>query len=74
MVESRITEPYNAPMPKRLPMKVIPFRIPAALVKRLDRYAARLRQDQPGLHATRADALRMLLTEMLDQKEAGHGR
>ena len=51
-------------------MQVVPFRVPDELVKRLDKYAGRLRREQPGLRATRADALRMLLTEALDQKEA----
>jgi predicted transcriptional regulator len=61
-------------MANRNPMQVVPFRVPDELVKRLDKYAARLRREQPGLRATRADALRMLLTEALDQKEARNGK
>lgn len=61
-------------MPKPTPMAVIPFRLPAALVRRLDRHAARLRQEQPGLRVTRADALRLLLTEALDREEARRGK
>ena len=55
-------------------MQVIPFRLPAALVKRLDQHAERLRWLHPGLEATRADALRLLLTEALDRAEAKHGK
>ena len=58
-------------MPKRAsPMKVIPFRLPADLVKRLDKHAERMQAEQPGLQVTRADALRVLLTEALDRVEA----
>jgi len=56
-------------MEKKAPMKVIPFRLPADLVKRLDRHAERLRREHPGLNPTRADALRMLLVEALAAKE-----
>ncbi len=54
--------------------EVIAFRLPADLVKRLDQHAERLRKQQPGLRATRADALRTLLTEALDRQEAHHGK
>jgi len=60
-------------MPKPAPMQVIPFRLPAALVKRLDKHAARLRAERPGLRVTRADALRLVVTEALDRVEASHG-
>jgi hypothetical protein len=50
-------------------VQVIPFRLPSDLVKRLDLYAERLRRQQPGLRATRADALRLLLNEALDRVE-----
>lgn len=55
-------------------MQVIPFRLPDELVKRLDRYAARLSEERPGLHFTRADALRLLLIEALDREEERHGK
>jgi predicted transcriptional regulator len=57
-------------MPKQIPMKVIPFRLPADLIKRLDKHAERMQAAQPGLQVTRADALRVLLTEALDREEA----
>lgn len=62
------------PTKKRAAMEVIPFRLPSALVERLDRHAERLRRRHPGLEATRADALRLLLTEALDREEARHGK
>jgi hypothetical protein len=51
-------------------MKVIPFRLPADLIKRLDKYAERMQAKQPGLQVTRADALRVLLIDALDRAEA----
>lgn len=55
-------------------MKVVPFRIPADLVKRLDKHAARLRDRNPGVLVTRADALRALLVAALDREEANDGK
>jgi hypothetical protein len=51
----------------------MPFRLPATLVKRLDRYAERLRASQPGLRVTRGDVVRMLLTHALDASEGKGG-
>ena len=56
-------------MGKREPMKIVPFRLPAALVTRLDRHAARLRKAHPGIEVTRADALRQLLIGALEREE-----
>lgn len=50
-------------------MQVIPFRLPAALVRRLDRHAERLAKAQPGLRITRADVVRMLLERGLSAAE-----
>lgn len=55
-------------------MKVIPFRLPADLVKRLDRHAERMQAEKPGLQVTRADALRVLITQALDREEARDGK
>lgn len=60
-------------MPQPKPMQVIPFRLPAELVKRLDKHAKRLSTERPGLRVTRADALRMLLNEALDRAEVSNG-
>jgi hypothetical protein len=57
-------------------MHVQAFRLPTRLVERLDAHAERLRQAQPGITATRADALRVLLERALDaaEKEARRGK
>ena len=55
-------------------MAVVPFRIPADLVKRLDAHATRLSKRNPGMRVTRADALRTLLLTALDAEEANHGK
>lgn len=54
-------------------MQVIPFRLPQDLIRRLDRHAERLARRTPGLRATRADALRILLIEALDRAEDADG-
>jgi hypothetical protein len=47
----------------------VAFRLPADLVKRLDRHGKRLEEASPGMTFTRADVVRMLLTTALDQAE-----
>ncbi len=42
------------------------FRLPESLVARVDAYADRLNEDRPGMGASRADAVRVLLTRALD--------
>ena len=46
------------------------FRLPADLVKRIDAYAARIANENPGLEVTRALAVKALLTQALDVVEA----
>lgn len=46
------------------------FRLPVALLNRIDAYAARLQAASPGLNVSRSDALRMLLTQALDRLDA----
>ncbi len=48
----------------------VAFRLPKALVARLDDYAARLAEEQPGMSFTRTDVVRVLLTKALDEKDA----
>lgn len=55
-------------------MQVVPFRMPDDLLQRLDRYAAGLRAERPGLQVTRADAVRLLLIEALNRQEAKRGK
>lgn len=45
------------------------FRLPPALMARVDRHVLRMNGDNPGLEFSRADAVRSLLTRALDQLE-----
>lgn len=49
-------------------------RLPSALVGRVDRYAARMRRDLPGVRFARAEAVRVLLTRALDQLAEAKGK
>jgi len=42
-------------------------RLPAALVRRVDQFAERMRTELPGTRFARAEAVRVLLTRALDQ-------
>ena len=60
--------------PKSLaPQTLTAFRLPPALIVRIDAYAERLRQQAPWSNATRADATRALLTYALDALEGKRG-
>jgi hypothetical protein len=48
----------------------IVVRLPAALVGRVDRFAAALRAELPGTRFARSEAVRVLLTRALDQASA----
>lgn len=50
------------------------FRLPSALVERLDAYAERLRQNVPGVRISRADVVRLVLGRGLDQVERELGK
>lgn len=45
------------------------FRLPVELLSRLDKHAKRLQVASPGMTITRADVVRMLLTQGLDEAE-----
>jgi len=45
-------------------------RLPAALVRRVDQFAARMRAELPGSRFARAEAVRVLLTRALDGASA----
>lgn len=47
----------------------VAFRLDAALLKRLDAHAERMREAMPGLTISRTDALRTLLLKALDAEE-----
>jgi hypothetical protein len=48
----------------------VAFRLPTALIKRLDEHVERMKRLAPGIAFTRADAVRSLLTVSLDTAEA----
>jgi hypothetical protein len=52
------------------PTQQVAFRLPVSLLERLDAYADRMRDAQPGLTVTRADVVRVLLARALDADEA----
>jgi hypothetical protein len=52
-------------MGKKAGTELVAFRLEPELLKQLDDYAKRLQADNPGLRATRADALRVLLSKAL---------
>jgi len=66
---------YSGSMPKRPVTVITSFRLPAAMLKRLDRYAVELARTRPGETFSRADAVRILLARALAEVEAlGHGK
>lgn len=69
-VVNGITLNYAALVSKSTRMEVYAFKLPAELVERLDAHAGHLREQSPGIHITRADALRALLISALDSVEA----
>jgi len=56
--------PKAAPK-KREPMGLYAFRLPDVLIADLDRFAKQLEAERPGVRVTRADAVRVLLSEGL---------
>jgi hypothetical protein len=51
-------------------MMMCTFRLDEALVERLDAYASRMSEKQPGMTFTRADVVRILLAKSLGKTEA----
>lgn len=51
----------------------IAFRIPTSMLAKIDQYAALMRDQSPGLGATRTDALRVLIAKAIAAHEAEHG-
>lgn len=51
------------------PTTQVAFRLPNKLIERLDRHVERMCADNPGLDFSRADAVRSLLTRVLDEVE-----
>lgn len=45
------------------------MRLPDSLIERLERYAERMRREQPGFAVSRTDVVRLLLTRAIDEVE-----
>jgi hypothetical protein len=56
------------------PKQQTAFRLPSALIAKLDRIAERLTAERPGIPITRADVVRMLLTRAVEEEEGRHGK
>lgn len=54
-------------------LRQVNLRLPGALIDRLDAQAERLRRRSPGILYSRADVIRSLLLQGLDQAEAEAG-
>lgn len=50
-------------------LKQLAFRVPASMLKQIDAYAEFMREQSPGLGATRTDAVRVLLAQALANHE-----
>lgn len=61
-----VTHELHMPSSRKLQ---VAFRLPMALLERLDRHAKRLATQHPGLVFTRVDVVTTLLTQALDQIE-----
>ena len=48
----------------------VAFRLPNDLLQRVDAYADQMRRDVPGMNASRADAVRVLLNKALEEPAA----
>jgi hypothetical protein len=51
-------------------LKQLAFRVPASMLEQIDAYVDFLREQTPGLAATRTDAVRVLLAQALSNFEA----
>lgn len=72
MTKSRRTKPKNNPKPSKSTAELgerVAFRVSASMRDRLEKHARRVMLRSPGLHVSRSDAARMLLSEALDQAE-----
>jgi hypothetical protein len=55
-------------------LKQLAFRVPTSMLKQIDAYAAYMREQNPGLGATRTDAVRVLLAQALAAFEKAQTR
>lgn len=61
--------PPADPTPMRTPLGLNGLRLSSALLARLDRYAAQLQRELPGMTVTRSSAARSLIVAGLDAKK-----
>jgi len=61
------TKPRVRPVPRAGNDSQLVVRLPSALLARVDRYAASVRRELPGVRFARAEAVRVLLTRALAQ-------
>lgn len=70
MIRKRSPEPARAAKLALGNDSQLVVRLPAALVRRVDQFAERMRAELPGTRFARAEAVRVLLTRALDQGSA----
>ena len=68
VIRKRSSEPARATKPALGNDSQLVVRLPAALVRRVDQFAERMRTELPGTRFARAEAVRVLLTRALDQR------
>lgn len=66
VMRKRSSEPARAAKPALGNDSQLVVRLPAALVRRVDQFAERMRSELPGTRFARAEAVRVLLTRALD--------
>lgn len=71
VIRKRSSEPAGAGKPSPGNDRQLVVRLPAALVRRVDQFAERMRSELPGTRFARAEAVRVLLTRALNQGRAG---
>jgi hypothetical protein len=67
VIRKRSSESARAAKPAQGNDSQLVVRLPAALVRRVDQFAERMRNELPGTRFARAEAVRVLLTRALDQ-------
>ena len=50
----------------------VAFRLPSALMSRIDAVAARMREESPGIAFTRSDVIRLFLARAVAAEDAGN--
>lgn len=74
VIRKRSSDPARGAKPAPGNDSQLVVRLPAALVRRVDQFAERMRTELPGTRFARAEAVRVLLTRALDQSRSGEKR